>query len=186
MKDVGCFFFGPHLDLHQQANPQITLAVLPILFSIRTHSLPPQSCMSGSCECCLIPLTFQFSFDLKPSLFLLHKPICFSLNSKNNSSELQICHVHLHRAEQVSRGLPCGLLPQLHSKLGDKLESRNGQIKSTSGCSMPFPSLCTDLHAVRQDAQGDSPSMMYSLSLTMLCFIQVSVTVMIQPELCGL
>lgn len=42
VKDTGCFCSGPHLALHQQANPQIALAVLPILFSMKTPSLPPE------------------------------------------------------------------------------------------------------------------------------------------------
>ena len=147
--------------------------------------------MSGSCEYCLAPLTFWFSFEQKSILVLPNKPACLFLNCGNGSSELQVCCVHLPRAEQLSVGLLCGFIPQLPSKSGDLLESRNGQVKSKSPAqvvprpSSPCAHLCAAL-AVRQDNWAGSPSMLCSLGLTMSRFIQLSVAVITQPVVCGL
>lgn len=145
--------------------------------------------MSRSCAYCLAPLIFWFLFEQKSLLVLANKPACLLLNCGKGSSELQVRHVHLPRAEQLSVVLLCGFIPRLPSKSGDLLETRNGQVKRKRPAeAVPCPSspsvhLCAAL-AVRQDDWADSPSMLCSLSLAMSRFTQVSAAVITQLAVC--
>lgn len=118
---------------------------LTIQCSDRSCCPSPQSCMSGSCEYCLTPLTW-FSFEQKSILVLPNKPACLFLNCGISSNELQVRRVHLPRAEQLSVGLLCGIIPQLPCKSGDLLESKNGKVKRkspSSGCAMSQLTFCS-------------------------------------------
>lgn len=136
----------------------------------------------------------DFSYEQKCITVLLNKPACLFLNSGNGSSKLQVHCVYLpreeqSRGEQLSVGLLCGFTSQLLSKAGDLLESTNRQVKSPAQTvaypSSPFAYSCAAV-AVWQDDWADSPSKLGSFGLTVSCFIQLSVSVITQPAVCGL
>lgn len=65
VKDTGCFCSGLHLDLHQQTNTQIALAVLPI-FSITTPSLHPRAVCAEAVNIIQLPPPSGFHLSRNP------------------------------------------------------------------------------------------------------------------------
>lgn len=93
VKDIQWFWSGPHLDLHQQANPHIVLADLHILFSIKPPSFPPRAVWVKAVNIAWLhsPSGFHLNRNMSWSFWTSHPAFFWTAGTAPASCRYVIC-----------------------------------------------------------------------------------------------